>query len=312
MRLPIVISIGFLASLTLGTQIIPQFPMQLTQPTAIAAEKKLPNKNTKNLQPTTITLQRTACFGACPVYKLTIFVDGRVVYTGERYVKVTGKRTTRISPKAVKQLAAEFQKLNYFSLPESYAGGPTDMASAITSITIGKTRKSVNHYLGSPNAPQTLTALENKIDAVVNSQQWTGVKNQPTPNPNDSNSSQLETNRQLWNQQKLSHYRYTFRRSCFCAPKATEPAVIEVRNGKVVSITDAKSGKPVDSEIFQQYDSIPKLFDVIKDAIARNASSLTVKYDPKFGYPTQINIDYDQQMADEELYLTIEKLEAIN
>jgi hypothetical protein len=47
---------------------------------------------------------------------------------------------------------------------------------------------------------------------------------------------------------------------------------------------------------------------VIKDAIARNASSLTVKYDPKLGYPTQINIDYDQQMADEELYLTIEKL----
>ena len=51
---------------------------------------------------------------------------------------------------------------------------------------------------------------------------------------------------------------------------------------------------------------------MIKDAIATNASSLTVKYDPKLGYPTQINIDYDQQMADEESYLTIEKLEAIN
>ncbi|WP_315789158.1 DUF6174 domain-containing protein [Fischerella sp. JS2] len=186
------------------------------------------------------------------------------------------------------------------------------MPSAITSITIGKTQKSVNHYLGSPNAPQTLTALENKIDAVANSQQWTGVKNQPIPNPSDYNSTQLQKNRQLWNQQKLSHYRYTFRRSCFCAPKATEPAVIEVRNGKVVSITDANTGKPVGSEIFQKYNSIPKLFDVIQNAIARNASSLTVKYNPKLGYPTQINIDYDQQMADEEVYLTIEKLEAIN
>ena len=37
-----------------------------------------------------ITLERTACFGTCPIYKLTVYGDGRVEYEGERFVTVTG------------------------------------------------------------------------------------------------------------------------------------------------------------------------------------------------------------------------------
>ncbi|MBD2447491.1 hypothetical protein H6G76_09960 [Nostoc sp. FACHB-152] len=139
-----------------------------------------------------------------------------------------------------------------------------------------------------------------------------GAKNEPTQNPSDSNSTQLKVNRQLWNQQKLSNYRFTFSRSCFCVPKATQPVVITVRNGQVASVTAVNNNDPVDAELFQQYNSIPKLFGIIEDAIARKASNLAVKYDPKLGYPTQINIDYNQQVADEELFLTISNLQPLN
>ena len=30
-----------------------------------------------------ITLERTACFGRCPMYKVKIFADGKVVYRGQ-------------------------------------------------------------------------------------------------------------------------------------------------------------------------------------------------------------------------------------
>jgi Family of unknown function (DUF6174)/Domain of unknown function (DUF6438) len=312
MRSPIVIGTGLLVSLILNAQVFAQSTVQLPQLTAQAPTQQIFNRNSKKLRSGIITLQRTACFGTCPIYKISIFPDGRVVYEGERFVKVVGKRTARIRPQAVKRLVEEFEKLNYFALPNNYQGGPTDLPSAITSLTIGKQHKTVNHYLGSPNAPQALTALENKIDAVVNSRRWVGAKNEPAPNPNDANSTQLKVNRQLWNQQKLTNYRFTFSRSCFCVPKATQPVVITVRNGQVASITAVNNNEPVDAELFQQYNSIPKLFGIIEDAISRKAASLTVKYDPKFGYPTQINIDYDQQMADEELYLTISNLQPLN
>ncbi|MBN3899175.1 MAG: hypothetical protein HWQ41_29050 [Nostoc sp. NOS(2021)] len=125
------------------------------------------------------------------------------------------------------------------------------------------------------------------------------------------NSRRLEFNRRFWNRQNISNYRYTLGNSCFCIPDARGPVVIEVRNGQTTSITSVTTGKPVNPEFFQNYKTIPKLFNVIQDAINRQAFSLNVRYSPKLGYPTQIDIDYNSQIADEEKYLTIENFEEI-
>ncbi|WP_341529483.1 DUF6174 domain-containing protein [Nostoc sp. UHCC 0302] len=129
---------------------------------------------------------------------------------------------------------------------------------------------------------------------------------------NSSNLAKFRINRRLWRRQNISNYRFTFSRSCFCFPKATEPVVIEVRNGVTTSITFKDTGKRADAELFQKYNTIPKLFNIIRDAIARRASNLTVEYDKRLGYPTQINIDYKSEVADDELFLTIESLEKID
>ena len=50
-----------------------------------------------NIKEVVITLERTACFGVCPVYKLTVYGDGRVVYEGKRFVRVEGTITRNIS-----------------------------------------------------------------------------------------------------------------------------------------------------------------------------------------------------------------------
>ncbi|WP_207714036.1 DUF6174 domain-containing protein [Scytonema sp. UIC 10036] len=130
------------------------------------------------------------------------------------------------------------------------------------------------------------------------------VKNSNQQNAN--NSEELARNQKLWNTQGVLNYSYTLTKSCFCPPDARGPVVIEVSNGNTTSVTSVSTGQSVNREFFDKYDTIPKLFDAIADAIARRADSLKVKYDPAFGYPTQINIDYSYQMADEELFLTIE------
>jgi len=37
-----------------------------------------------------------ACYGTCPVYRVTIHPDGRGVYFGENHVRATGSRPFRI------------------------------------------------------------------------------------------------------------------------------------------------------------------------------------------------------------------------
>lgn len=115
----------------------------------------------------------------------------------------------------------------------------------------------------------------------------------------------------LWNQQNIRNYRYTLSNSCFCAPAARGPVIITVRNGITTSITTT-TGEPVSNpEFFERYRTIPKLFNVIVDAIARRADRIDVQYNGQRGYPTQISIDYSFQIADEELFLTIENFQTL-
>ncbi|MBD2252437.1 DUF6174 domain-containing protein [Nostoc parmelioides] len=125
------------------------------------------------------------------------------------------------------------------------------------------------------------------------------------------NSRKLNFNRILWNKKNISSYRYTLSNSCFCIPEARGPVVIEVRNGKTTSITPVNPEQAINPEFFQKYNTIPKLFNVIQYAIQSQAFSLDISYNHKFGYPTRINIDYNSQIADEELFLTIENFEVI-
>jgi hypothetical protein len=123
--------------------------------------------------PVTITLERTACHGTCPVYLLTVSDNGTVIFDGREYVKNPGKIVSTISKQKVEQLAAEFNKINYFSLKDSYTQVTiTDQASAITSITEGNKMKMIRHYLGDQSAPAQLKELENKIDDIVNTAAW--------------------------------------------------------------------------------------------------------------------------------------------
>ncbi|MCI0516543.1 MAG: DUF6438 domain-containing protein, partial [Woeseiaceae bacterium] len=37
-----------------------------------------------------ITLERTACYGTCPMYKVTIASEGAVTFEGQRFTKTIG------------------------------------------------------------------------------------------------------------------------------------------------------------------------------------------------------------------------------
>ena len=126
-----------------------------------------------NIKEIVITLERTRCFGVCPAYTLTIYGDGRVVYDGKDFVRVEGARTANIGEESISRLVTEFQNIDYFSLDDSYEEfNATDMPSAITSITINGKTKTIRHYHGDLSAPKKLTELENKIDQIVNTDQW--------------------------------------------------------------------------------------------------------------------------------------------
>ncbi len=120
-----------------------------------------------------LTLERTACFGRCPIYRITVEDDGTVTYFGEMFVAVEGEKISHIGPDQVRKLARELEKVDFLSLQDEYTDmNATDMPSAITTLRLNGEEKTVLHYYGDLSAPEKLTDLENFIDAITNSIQW--------------------------------------------------------------------------------------------------------------------------------------------
>ncbi len=123
-----------------------------------------------------ITLERTACFGTCPVYTVTIYTDGTVVYNGLQFVDVKGEQTSSIDPATVEQLIAGFEAAGYFDWNDSYTDmHVTDQPTITTSVTRDGVTKQIVRYAGDDSAPLALPYLENWIDTAAHTSQWTGA-----------------------------------------------------------------------------------------------------------------------------------------
>jgi hypothetical protein len=125
-----------------------------------------------------ITLERTSCFGTCPIYSVQIFEDGKVVYEGKHFVAVEGRQVSKIPSEKIQELIHKFLTIDYFSLQDKYEtiknkdGTETvafDLPATYTSLRMGSRKKKIKDYFGTPDR---LRELENEIDRAVNFHQW--------------------------------------------------------------------------------------------------------------------------------------------
>ena len=122
-----------------------------------------------------ITLERTPCYGPCPVYRVTVLGTGAVEYFGEAHVDKPGAHRWRISRRRLDRLAEAFERARYSRLEDSYTNREfTDAPGCLTSIEYEDgSSKSINHYHGDPSAPAALTELEDEIDRIVGVERYT-------------------------------------------------------------------------------------------------------------------------------------------
>ncbi len=111
----------------------------------------------------------------------------------------------------------------------------------------------------------------------------------------------FDAQQERWRDSKLQSYQYTYQRTCFCEPDWIRPVVIDVVNNRIERIVYADDGAPVDSTYWASYHTVDGLFALIDSALARDAAQITVQFDEALGYPTQLYIDEDLGIADEEL-----------
>jgi len=137
-----------------------------------------------------ITLERSACYGSCPDYAVTIAGDGRVDFTTQEMavddvsavhrqfsetvgVLVTGRHSARIDPAKVQALVQKFREAGFFRLRDEYRADITDNPTYVISIDTGHGSKRVIDYVGKEvGMPSSVTALEDAIDETAGTARW--------------------------------------------------------------------------------------------------------------------------------------------
>jgi hypothetical protein len=149
-------------------------------------------RSTEPTQGTTfVRIERTACFGSCPVYTLTIYATGFVKFEGQQYVKSLGIFTDQIQPSVVATIFAKAEAIGFWSLADSYRASrevvkdgntvlllpPTDLPTCYVTVSLDGRTKRIQDYW---NAPEGLHELEQLIDNVGGVSRW--VKTVPANN----------------------------------------------------------------------------------------------------------------------------------
>lgn len=119
-------------------------------------------------------------------------------------------------------------------------------------------------------------------------------------------AGELRDRRAAWEALGIHDYSITMQPSCYCLPEWIRTAVVVVRTDTILDVRDAATGEPLEHRY--HYRTVDGLFDLIQDALDRQAASVEVTYDATYHFPATIAIDYEINTADEEIWYTVSGL----
>ena len=109
--------------------------------------------------------------------------------------------------------------------------------------------------------------------------------------------------RARWRALGSASYSYEVNRSCFCLLGGRHMTV-RVEGGSVAAAEFEDSGLTVEASLLSYVPTVEDLFDLIEEALDQKAAYLLATYDPSYGYPTRIEIDYSATVRDDEVAIS--------
>jgi len=123
-------------------------------------------------------------------------------------------------------------------------------------------------------------------------------------NLNADKVSDLEEATKVWQQAKPSSYTVDVERICFCPPPQNYTLV--VANGNIEQVIDAETGDVI--EEYGGYTTIDELFEWLQEIASGNPQKLELEFHKELGYPTFIDYNQSDLIADEEMLMRLQNL----
>ena len=134
--------------------------------------------------PKIVEYSRSACYGQCPHFDLTIYKNGWMVFEGKRFTKQEGTATDRLTKEELSQLIADCKTADLWQYQSEYSMNIPDLPTVSIHFYEEGKDKGVKWKMRPPAA---LSALSNKLMDLVYVRNWvenTGKKDKGIALPN--------------------------------------------------------------------------------------------------------------------------------
>ena len=112
------------------------------------ASSPSPTRSAKDLY---VRIERTPCYGRCPIDKVEAFGDGRVRYVGERFVPRLGTYTRQLSAQELSKLESILRESAFEKYDTLYDNtGISDLPSLILTYRLDGREKRITCRTGCP------------------------------------------------------------------------------------------------------------------------------------------------------------------
>ena len=111
-----------------------------------------------------LEMEKTPCYGQCPVYKIQIDSRGNGRFKGIEHTDYQGTYSFRLNKTELEQLKSSFESTGFFDLEDKYFDFVSDLPTTYLTYNLEGRIKRIMDYHG---APQKLKDLEKQVESLV-------------------------------------------------------------------------------------------------------------------------------------------------
>lgn len=131
-----------------------------------------------------VSIERGACFGPCPIYKATVWGDDRLVFEGRKFVTREGMHEAKLAQGSFARLVDIAKRHDFASMDAKWPDEqglncpepPTDMPTVVVAVDAGDLRHRVSYYEGCGGTPaaERVERMVAELDKALALGEWIG------------------------------------------------------------------------------------------------------------------------------------------
>ncbi|MFZ4542539.1 MAG: DUF6438 domain-containing protein [Saprospiraceae bacterium] len=126
---------------------------------------------------TVLQIERTICYGNCPVYTATLRSDGKALYVGSRSVELLGTYEAEVGKEQIAEILEKAKQVDFFKFADHYPLNRNniiaDLPYTYTTFCDGMKKKKISDNYDSP---ENLQWFEKELDIFFNQLTWKKTK----------------------------------------------------------------------------------------------------------------------------------------